>query len=180
MMKIPKVFYLLIFLLAALGVFTLINKGAENQKSAKTTTFDECVLNGNPIQESYPPRCTTKTGQTFTQGIGNELEKNDLITIQNPRPNQIVKSPLEIRGAARGTWFFEASFPIKLLDKQGNIIAEIHAEATEDWMTDEFVPYKANLEFKTIATHGVLILEKNNPSGLPENEDKLEVPIKFN
>ncbi len=179
-MRIPKIFYLLILLLVVLGIFALINRGTNNQKSVTITNFDECALDGNPIQESYPPKCTTKNGQTFTQNIGNELEKMDVITIQTPRPNQIINSPLEIRGGARGPWFFEASFPVKLLDEKGNLIKETHAEAQEEWMTEDFVPYSAELEFETTATHGILVLEKNNPSGLLENEDKLEIPVRFN
>ena len=58
--------------------------------------------------------------------------------------------------------------------------AVIPAQAQSDWMTEEFVPFKAMLEFSapTTAT-GTLVLEKDNPSGLPENADSLIVPVKF-
>src|SRR4030042_4184450 len=54
------------------------------------------------------------------------------------------------------------------------------AQAKSDWMTENFVPFKAELIFSAPPTEkGTLVLEKDNPSGLPENEDELIVPIKF-
>ncbi len=168
-------FFLVLVIIAAglIGYFY-----TKQQVKKNITSFEECAKMGFPIMDSYPPRCAVD-GKTFTQNIGNELELRDLITISTPRPNQTITSPLEIRGAARGNWFFEASFPIKLVDEKGKIIAEGQAEATEEWKTENFVPYKAVLEFKTTAESGKLILEKDNPSGLPENKNQLEVPIRF-
>ena len=112
--------------------------------------------------------------------IGNVNEKKDLITIQTPLPNDRIVSPLEIRGAARGYWFFEASFPIYLYNEAGVEIAHGVATATESWMTEDFVPYKATLEFTSpLEGTGKLTLKKDNPSGLPENDDELYIPVKF-
>ncbi len=47
-------------------------------------------------------------------------------------------------------------------------------------MTAEFVPFRAVLTFAAPATErGTLVLEKDNPSGLPENADELRIPIRF-
>ena len=143
--------------------------------------FDTCAALGYPVLESYPRKCRAPNEEIFIEDIGNELEKTDLIRINNPRPNQEITSPLEIKGEARGAWFFEASFPIKLLDADNKVIAIGHAEAQSEWMTEEFVPFKGTLEFSTPQTlKGKLILEKDNPSGLPEYADQLEIPVKFN
>lgn len=115
-----------------------------------------------------------------TNNIGNELEKADLIRIESPRPGQEISSPLQILGEARGFWFFEASFPIELQDKNGNVLAIAIATANGEWMTKDFVPFTATLEFTTpISASGRLILKKDNPSGLREHDDTLIVPIKF-
>ena len=125
-------------------------------------------------------QCRTPDGKTFTEDIGNELEKKNLIRIEKPRPNDKVLSPLEIKGEARGYWFFEASFPIKLIDGNGNEIAHGIAQAASDWMTENFVPFQAKIEFQYPETKkGTLILEKDNPSGLPENADELRIPVTF-
>jgi len=144
------------------------------------TNFEECADRGYPILESYPRQCKTPDGKTFVEDIGNELEKQNLIRVSKPRPNEIIKSPLEIRGEARGYWFFEASFPVKLRDENGRELGIGIAQTLSDWMTEDFVPFEATLEFQSPTTsRGVLILEKDNPSGLPEYADELRIPVKF-
>lgn len=143
-------------------------------------SFDECVAQNNIVQEIYPPVCIDKSGKSFTQDIGYELEKNDLIKVDIPRPNTLVSSPLEITGQARGKWYFEASFPIKLYDENNQIIAEGIAQAQGNWMTDDFVPFKATLNFTIPSTQkGKLVLQKDNPSGQKELDDSLIVPVTF-
>ena len=118
-----------------------------------------------------------------TRIIIDELDKSNLIRLDNPRPNQIIQSPLTIKGEARGYWFFEASFPVILTNWDGLIIAQGIATAKGEWMTTEFVPFEATLQFivdrNTYSNRGFLILRKDNPSGLPEHDDALEIPIAF-
>ena len=105
----------------------------------------------------------------------------DLIRVTYPQPNDEVSSPLIATGVARGTWYFEASFPVKLLDADGNEVAAYHAEAQTDWMTTEFVPFKAVIEFEhpPATATGTLVLMKDNPSGLPERDDEIRIPVRF-
>jgi len=152
-------------------------------------TFEDCVRAGFPVMESYPRQCRDDNGNMFTEFVGNELEKTDLIRIDSPRPNQGITSPLTLTGEARGVWYFEASFPIILTDWDGRIIAEHYAEAQSEWMTENFVPFEGVLEFEKpysdmgtipdFMKRGTLILKKDNPSGLPEHDDALEIPILF-
>lgn len=46
------------------------------------------------------------------------LEEKEVIVF-SPQPNQVIESPLMVEGEAKGYWFFEASFPIRILDEQG-------------------------------------------------------------
>ena len=148
--------------------------------SSEINNFDDCVKAGNAVMESYPRQCRTKDGESFTEYIGNELEKTDLIRIDSPRPNSVMRSPFTIKGKARGTWFFEGSFPIRLIDDNGNEVITVIAQTGEDWMTEDFVSFEATLNFPTPPTaSGRLVLEKDNPSGLSENDDALIVPVKF-
>lgn len=109
-----------------------------------------------------------------------EANNSEMIKVSSPSANQLVKSPLVVEGTARGNWYFEASFPVRLYDSNGKELAVTPAQAQGEWMTTEFVPFKATLNFSnpTTAT-GVLILEKDNPSGLAEFDDKISVPVKF-
>ena len=115
------------------------------------------------------------------EDAGNAAQNAHLIVLDNPRPNQTITSPLTVTGQARGYWFFEASFPVVLVDWDGRIIAQGIATAKGDWMTADFVPFEATLTFTAdpdaYSNRGALILQKDNPSGLPQNDDALEVPV---
>lgn len=97
-----------------------------------------------------------------------------------PLPGATVASPLKIKGEARGTWFFEASFPVKIFDSNGAELGVIPATAKSDWMTTEFVPFEATLEFRKPETkEGRIVFQKDNPSGLPEHDAEVSFPVIF-
>jgi hypothetical protein len=105
----------------------------------------------------------------------------DMIQVSSPAPNaQVSKSqPFVVTGRATGPWYFEASFPVKLLDSNGNILAEAPAQAQGDWMTMNFVPFIATLNFTTMDTSGTLVLRNDNPSGEPVNDKSISIPVTF-
>jgi hypothetical protein len=141
-------------------------------------------LNPNPsptvsasrITLSSSPSASTSGGPTRTMTPG----KTDLITVSKPAVKAIVHSPLTVTGQARGTWYFEASFPVKIYNANGVLLGSTIAQAQGDWMTTNFVPFTATLSFSTPNTStGYIVLEKDNPSGLPQNDDQLVVPVRF-
>ena len=168
------------FAISLFAAFSLTNT-VKNALYQLAFDFDSCAALGYPVAESYPRQCAGPDGKNFVENIGNAIEKADLIRATSPKPGTTITSPLTIEGEARGTWYFEASFPIKLLDATGTEIATGHAEAQDEWMTEDFVPFKATLEFTAPGkiARGTLVLEKDNPSGLPEKDDKLEIPVKL-
>lgn len=174
-----KIIYIvLIVVVAAFLVGFFVSRSAKPQ--AAITTFEECVAAGNPVMESYPEQCRAGN-QTFTRNVGNVVEKGDMIRLTSPRPGDTVRSPLVVTGEARGGWYFEATFPVIVTDWDGLIIGEGYAEAQGEWMTANFVPFKATVTYKnattTYSNRGTLILKKSNASGLPQNDDALEIPI---
>lgn len=127
---------------------------------------------------------------TFFSNPAEEVpapETNPLIEVSYPQPNSLISSPLSISGKARGNWFFEATAPVVLVDWDGLIIAQGHIQTKSDWMTENFVEFEGVLEFKKpemagktdFGKNGALILKKDNPSGLPENDDSVEIPVRF-
>ena len=170
--------YVTIIIIAIIGIIFLWQFNLKNPPVM--TNFQECADAGNPIMESYPAQCSAG-GETFTENIGNELEKINLIRIDTPRPNQTIESPLIISGQARGTWFFEGDFPVVLTDWDGRIIGEGFVTAQGDSMTEEFVSFSGELLFELpeLKNNGTLILRKDNPTGLPEHDDALEIPVFF-
>jgi len=108
-----------------------------------------------------------KTDQVITY----ENASNDLITIELPFPGAVTGKEFSVIGKARGFWFFEASFPIQVLDQDGKVLATGIAQAQGEWMTEDFVPFKADIKIPTsYIGPATLILNKDNPSGLAEND----------
>ncbi len=171
-----KIKLALIIILGLLVLATFVIWYLAEQKKSVVTNFEECAAAGNSVMESYPRQCRA-AGKTFTEIIPVGSDK---ILVGSPLPGALVKSPLKITGQARGTWYFEASFPIKLFDDQGRLLIAVPAQAQGDWMTEEFVPFEATLEFTAPQSEtGKLVLEKDNPSGLPENADSISFPVRF-
>lgn len=144
------------------------------------------VRHGNPraaaptsscgqIEKAVSELISTSTEVVLDDNIVNNSE----VIITRPQPDQLVSSPLDISGFAKGTWFFEANIPVKLLDAQSQVITALGGQAQDDWMTENMVPFQATLNFTTIATSGYLVVSKDNPSGLPENEGSFQIPVKF-
>ena len=173
------VFIVVILIFAGVGYFGY-QRYQKAEEVKKISSFEECGAAGFPVMDSYPGRCITSDGRSFTQEIGNELEFNDLITVSNPRPNQKIISPVKITGQARGNWYFEATFPFELFDANNKSLGKGFATANGEWMTEDFVPFTAELSFERPKTKkGKLIITNSNPSGLPENDKKLEMPVVF-
>ena len=105
---------------------------------------------------------------------------SELIKVEEPISEELVTSPLMIKGEARGYWFFEASFPVKIYDANGIELGMAVAQAEGEWMTEEFVKFNAILKFEKPSTEtGMLVFKKDNPSDLPENDAELKIPVRF-
>ncbi len=166
-----KILIILIVLIILAGIWLglkfIINKSKSPEPVA--CTMDAKLCSDGSYIGRVPPECDFAP-----------CPKEDLIVVKSPKANEEISSPLLIEGEARGFWFFEADFPIKIFDKNNNLIATAIAQAKDDWMTEDFVPFKAELYFEPqTEEQGILVLEKDNPSGLPENADELRIPIKF-
>ena len=111
---------------------------------------------------------------------GSGQNTKDVLRNISVREDDAIRSPLVVSGEARGFWFFEASFPIRLYDGNGKELAVGIAQAGSDWMTTDYVPFRAELIFtKPTTAEGTLVLQKDNPSGLPEHDASITIPIKF-
>lgn len=102
---------------------------------------------------------------------------HDRVVIDAPKSGQTVFKSFTATGKAPGNWYFEASFPIKVVDPQGNVVATGQATALSDWMTTADVPFKADIRIDSYTGPATLVLMRDNPSGLPANDDSVSVPI---
>lgn len=123
-----------------------------------------------PTQETPPSVAPASTTPPTTPNTP-EVE----VTLISPEP---IANATVIEGRARGNWFFEASFPIELRDNKGVLLATAIAQADGDWMTTDYVPFRATLHFPPPASaSGTLVFKKDNPSGLPEHDKSIERPV---
>ena len=103
---------------------------------------------------------------------------SDSVIVTYPSPHQTIGQEFTLIGKARGTWYFEASFPVTLIGENKEVLTQGIATAVGDWMTTEFVPFKVTLKIATpYVGKATLILRKDNPSGLPQNDASFLVPV---
>jgi hypothetical protein len=108
----------------------------------------------------------------------NNKEKNN-IEIFSLNANDLVSSPISISGAAQG-WYFEGVFGVSVLDGDGAVLGAGLAHALTDWTTTSSVPFVVNLSFeKSKYSKGKIIFKKDNPSGLPKNDEQFILPVRF-
>lgn len=103
----------------------------------------------------------------------------DFIKVNSVKPNDVFANSMRVTGEARGFWYFEASFPLKIINQSnGQVITSTFAQAKGEWMTTNFVPFDVTLRFNVpTTTLATLILEADNPSGLPENHKEIRIPV---
>jgi hypothetical protein len=101
--------------------------------------------------------------------------------VSSPSANMKIVSPLKVAGTVPAGWMFEGVFPIKLVDAKQKLIVQGQAKekTAGSWQSGSPVDFTATLTFKTASGSGFLILQNDNPSGIPGNTKSFEVPVNF-
>lgn len=186
-----KIFFFFLILAGIISIVAGLIYLAQDAKPLPVVVTDyySCVEAGNPVMESFPEQCAHE-GTTYVRDIGNMLALQDDIRVTSPQPGESFSmSIIRIEGEARGYWFFEGVMNGKLVSNnyfvnEGNpgvekfIYEEFQLEAGADWMTEDFVPFSGG--FIGISGDQLsIIIEKANPSGLAENDERLVIPIRI-
>jgi cytoskeletal protein RodZ len=163
------------FMIGIIGVVVLVfvalwwlgrGNGVMNEQAKDAKSQTESVKRVKPGKEMID-----LDSKKVAEGIN--------IRVTSPHVNETIASPLTITGEAKG-WYFEASFPVKLVDEKGVVLSEGIAQAKGDWTVDDYVPFEAELKFDVNGSAGGdLVFQKSNPSGLPENAGSFSFPIFF-
>lgn len=96
------------------------------------------------------------------------------IKLATPELGERASSPLIVKGEAPRDWFFEAVFPVKLVDHQGNVLAEAPAKAEQDWTNQSLarITFTAELKFDVKTdTQVLLVLEEDMPGQDAQGND---------
>ncbi len=125
----------------------------------------------NPLPVNPPPVTTTPPAPT-------PVALHTKIQVTFPKANASVSKKFTITGKAPGNWFFEASAPYMIRTADGSKVAQGTLQTIGDWQTTNLVDFKADVTVNpAYSGPATLVLMKDNPSGMPENDDSLEIPI---
>ncbi|MHC1716731.1 MAG: GerMN domain-containing protein [Candidatus Dojkabacteria bacterium] len=108
-----------------------------------------------------------------------ETEKGTSFQLESPLPNTEVSCEFEITGKMPNSWFFEGSFPVSI-EVNGKEVFRNVANTEEDWTSEGLKQFYAIVVCKEgCVGNGEIILKKDNPSDLPENDDSFTIPVSF-
>lgn len=168
------------------------DNGTPGEETPSADTTEEPVAGGPSESDTEPPSSTEEPSDPATTnspepdatedgGSEPDVPQHSDMRVTSIQPGQEITSPVVVKGEARGSWFFEGDFPLVLTDWDGRIIAQGYATAKGEWMTSDFVEFEGVLEFTApeYGERGFLILQKANPSGLPEHDDAIEIEVRF-
>lgn len=171
-----KIVPIILALLALVLVFVVVRayRGTDDVDNGVTPTTTP--QNGGTVTTTPTPTTTPSNGDNGN----NDNAAQGMIRVTAPTANQTITSPVTLRGEARGNWYFEASFPVRIVDDNGKVLAERPVQADGEWMTTNFVAFEESITFDRPSTStGVIIFMKDNPSGLQENYAEYRVPVRF-
>lgn len=143
-----------------------------NDCTERGGTFNECGTTCAPDADICADVCA------YTCELAGDGAQETGVRIIQPQSSAVATSPLRVSGEARGSWFFEGALPVRLANASGHIIARANATSSENWMTENYIPFSAVLYFSVQERQeGRLIIAKDNPSGLPHNEAEVRIPV---
>lgn len=127
-----------------------------------------------PESAETPGSHVTPNDETFVYSNAT----SDNIKVDTPSPGAVVGHAVVISGQARGTWYFEASFPASIEDAVGHVIDQAPAQAQADWMTEELVPFSVTLQIPpNYSGPAKIILRNDNPSGDPARDASVSYSV---
>lgn len=116
--------------------------------------------------------------QKSSQKIIYKNATPEMIHVDIPTLNATVSHEITVSGKASGNWFFECSFPIELQDKKGDVLVSTPGTTKEDCLTANLIPFSAKINVpETFIGDAVLVLRRDNPSGLPQYDASISFPI---
>jgi len=145
-----------------MGILLYIGFVVDVLRPTPIRDFESCIAYGVTKMVGGVRECEGRNGDIFRDVVQNR----SMVEIDSPTPQTSVSSPLTIRGRARGMWFFEGSFPVDLVSKDGVRIGSGIAKALGDSMVEGFVPFTVDVTFSvSTTTPGLIVFKKDNPSG---------------
>ena len=151
----------MVLLVLALVFFFLQN---QNKNSKNTNQEQNTTNNTSDNQDGV------KEKQSFLSQKGAKL------ILETPSDTNNVICPINIKG-----WFFEATFPIQLIDENNEIVENTQATADGEWTADGFVEFSAKVYCQVSDLSGYkLKFMADNAAGVLELDDSIIIELYFN
>ena len=161
---------ILILIIAGVGAWVLVGQPSYEPGTATTTPQENTEGNTNGGNSGTA---------TTTEGTGpmtvDQLKAR--VVVDAPKSGATVPKKFTVTGKAPGPWYFEASFPVEVRSATGTVLATVPASALTDWMTTDDVAFKAEITITGYTGAATLVLKRDNPSGLPQNDASVSMPI---
>ncbi len=152
----------------------------QSATTSKPATVQKTYV--GPTGSTVRPTPSYPRGETFVDNSQfTSMSADGAIRTSSPAKNAVVTSPVRVVGEAQGNWYFEGVFHAVVTDANGVVIGQAVVPANGNWMTAKMVPFDFSVSFnqQVAGTRGHIILKKDNPSGLPQNNASLDIPIVF-
>ncbi|MFH0755282.1 MAG: Gmad2 immunoglobulin-like domain-containing protein [bacterium] len=151
-----KIIISIIIILALIFMALIFDWGRKSEKLSELNNIIDENINENYLSNTIMP-----------------------IIVDNIKDNQIVSNPIKIEGRAKEFWFFENSFPIELVDTNGNILATTTGQAQSNQSLVDFINFTAVLEYikSTSTSRALIVLNNYNTSGNPEFNKSIFIPV---
>ena len=138
------------------------------------------VLAASALSACSPPPAPTApdwgSATTTQTPVPSAGPVTDIARVTAPAANATVTSPLHVTGIAPANWYFENQFPVRLIDAQGNTIAEAPATPRVNWMENtEPKEFDATLTFSATGP-ATLVLQEDNSGDRPTPRET-RVPV---
>ncbi|HEY9586109.1 MAG TPA: Gmad2 immunoglobulin-like domain-containing protein [Candidatus Paceibacterota bacterium] len=172
----------LVIILFVIGSFLSLRK-IKRFSEREVNSFISCVAAGLPVLESFPRKCTDTEGKVYIEEVTPPTNAitNPKVHVYFPTPGTTVSTPIAFSGEARGSWFFEGSFPVEVRNITGKTIAKSNAVTRDEWITEEFVSFEGDILLLPQTPSGplFLVLKKDNSSGDPTKDEEVIVPVNY-
>jgi hypothetical protein len=145
------------------------------------------VKHGLPATPKPTTPCSTEkkteteaANEKLSSEMGKEPVSPDEVLVEHPTIGAGIVSPVTVKGEALGNWFFEASFPIEVINDAGEVLSTGIAQAKGEWMMEGYVPFEAEISFDApVGRNGFLVFRNDNPSGDPALAKAYRLPVSF-
>lgn len=191
----PRTYFYVLLVIALVILLVIINNIISTTDAELPTAPNAAA---NQVENTAPstsgavapkpaaPKAASKAYSLHVLSSGKDVwysspSAENMIKLTNPPVGSSLSPNDMIAGLAKGPWYQAGVAPIIITDEKGSILAEGTIRAQGNWMTNESVPFIANIVIPAQASGsiGVIIIKNANPAGLPANDLSVETVFRF-